>query len=65
MTGKNRRNSKLKKSKIIQKNLIRNIVVILALIVFLFFINRINFSSKSELTEKVIINFKEFGDNIS
>ena len=64
MTGKNRRNSKLKKSKIIQKNLIRNIVVILALIVFLFVIYRFNFSTKSELTETVKINFKEFGENI-
>lgn len=65
MTRKNRRNSKLKKSKIIQKNLIRNIVVILALIVFLFVIYIFNFLTKSELTETVKINFKEFGENIS
>lgn len=65
MTRKNRRSNKLKKNKIIQKNLIRNIAVILVLIVFLFVIYRFNFSSKSELTETVKINFKEFGENIS
>lgn len=65
MTRKNRRNNKTKKNQIIQRNLIRNIVVILVLIVFLFVIYRFNFSSKSELTETVKINFKEFGENIS
>lgn len=65
MTRKNRRSNKLKKNQIIQKNLIRNIAVILVLIVFLFVIYRFNFSSKSELTETVKINFKEFGENIS
>lgn len=65
MTRKSRRNNKTKKSQIIQRNLIRNIVVILVLIVFLFVIYRFNFSSKSELTETVKINFKEFGENIS
>ena len=50
MTRKNRRNNKTKKSQTIQRNLIRNIAVILALIVFLFVIYRFNFSSKSELT---------------
>lgn len=65
MTRKNRRSNKLKKKQIIQKNLIRNIAVILVLIVFLFVIYRFNFSSKSELTETVKINFKEFGENVS
>lgn len=65
MTRKNRRSNKLKKNKIIQKNLIRNVAVVLILIVFLFVIYRFNFSSKSELTETVKINFKEFGENVS
>ncbi len=65
MTRRNRKKYKSKRSKVIQKNLVRNIAIVSILIVFLFVIYRFNFSSKSELTESVKINFKEFGENIS
>lgn len=65
MARRNRRILKTKKNKVIQKNLVRNILIILILIVFLFVIYRFNFSTKSELVDAIKINFKEYGEEIS
>lgn len=61
MARRNRRNLKNKKHKIIQKNLVRNIFIVVILIVFLFVIYKFNFSSKSEIMETTRISFKEYG----
>lgn len=63
MARRNRRILKNKKDKVIQKNLVRNILIVCVIIVFLFVIYRFNFSSKSKIVETAKVNFIEFGEN--